>query len=123
MCLTSGTTIALFAALVGLQIYHRNYMCIFCAFFLNIGKEAFQLLSEIFLFLSLLMITTKWIGLVYQIYLMAINNIFPLRWNTFHGWQDEVGSLESGRVANFKFMPDATQMAMRNLDSQGISTL
>ena len=30
---------------------------------------------------------------------------------------------EFGRVANFKFMSDATQMAMRNLDSQGISTL
>ena len=30
---------------------------------------------------------------------------------------------EFGRVTNFKFMPDATQMAMRNLDSQGLSTL
>ena len=30
---------------------------------------------------------------------------------------------EFGRVANFKFMLDATEMAMRNLDSQGLSTL
>ena len=30
---------------------------------------------------------------------------------------------EFGRVANFKLMSDATQMAMRNLDSQGLSTL
>ena len=33
-------------------------------------------------------------------------------------WSGEFGS-----VANLKFMSDATQMAMRNLDSQGFSTL
>ena len=95
-----------FAALVGLQIYQKIYMCNLCVFFLNTGKEAFQLLSGIFLlFLSSLMITTNWIGLVYQIYLMLINNIFPLRWNTFHGWKDGVGSLDVLQISNSCQMP------------------
>ena len=41
----------------------------------------------------------------YQIYLMAINNIFPLRWNTFHGWKDGVGSLDMLRISNSCQMP------------------
>ena len=75
-------------------------MCIFYAFLLNTGRKAFGLLSKNSPSLSLLMITIEWIGLVYHIYLISTNNIFTLKKNIFHGWEDGVVSLDMFQISN-----------------------
>ena len=121
MRLTYGTPIAFFAALIGLQLYHRNYMCIFCAFLLNTRRKEFQLLSKNFPSLSLLMITIEWIG-------AHLSNISNSHKQYFYSKEEHISWLgrwsgEFGHVSNFKFIPSDTQMAMIELDSQILSML
>ena len=82
---------------------------------LNIGIEEFQALSNNYLSLDLTMAPMVWGGQVCWIYLLGKRNIFLLgekdiTWLML--WNKKLGS-----ALHYKFMPNATEMAMKSLSS------